>query len=291
MIPKEILKKVKFIELRTRKLVNNVFAGEYHTAFKGQGMTFSEFREYVPGDDVRTIYWPLTAKTGKTFIKKFEEERELTLLLVVDVSGSSDYGSGEWFKGEVMAHASAVLAYSAQKNNDQVGLLLFSDQIEHFVPPAKGHGHIQRMIRDLLWLQPKSRQTKMTVALSFLAGVLKRRASIFVMSDFLDSDFEQALRQLSKKHDVVAVVVDDPTETELPSLGLMDLEDAETGEILTVDTSSSEFRRAYKKEKLRLREARDKKIRAAQVDRVDISTAGDSIDPLIAFFKRRHRRV
>jgi uncharacterized protein (DUF58 family) len=289
-LPPEILKKVKLLEISTRKLVNNLFAGEYHTAFKGQGMTFADFREYVPGDDIRHISWPLTARAGKPFIKKFDEERELTLILLVDVSGSTDFGSRDLFKGEVMAHLAALLAFSAAKNNDQIGLLLFSDQVEHFVPPKKGHGHVQRLLRDLYYHEPKSRETRLEPALQFLQGVLKKRAAIFIMSDFFDSRYDESLRMLGRKHDVVSVVVRDPLEQSWPSMGLVDLCDNETGEIVTVDTSSAVFRQQwsdlYKEKELE----RDKLLRKAQVDRVDVWLDKDFVDPLVKYFKSRQRR-
>jgi uncharacterized protein (DUF58 family) len=286
-LPEEVLKKVKMIEISTRKLVNNIFAGEYHTMFKGQGMTFADFREYVPGDDVRSISWPLTAKAGKPYIKKFEEERELTLILAVDVSGSADFGTGEYFKGEVMTHLAAVLAFSAVKNNDQVGLLLFSDQVEHFVPPKKGRGHVYRILRDLLYFKPLSTQTKMSTALQYLNGVMKKRAAVFIFSDFMDEGFDKALRILGDKHDVVACVVQDPAEEEIPSWGLVDLQDPETGEILTVDTSSKMFRDTYKDQHKRRKEVRDKMLRLAQVDRIDVVTKGDYFDSLIKYFRKK----
>ena len=289
-LPKEVLKKVKLLEINTRKLVNNIFSGEYHTHFKGQGMTFADFREYVPGDDVRTISWSLTAKTGKTFIKTFEEERELTMILAVDVSGSTVFGSGEFFKGEVMTHLAALLAFSASKNNDQVGLLLFSDQIEHFVPPKKGRGHIQRILRDLFYFKPKSSKTKISVGLSYLLGVLKKRATIFVFSDFFDPQFDQALRLLGRKHDVVACVVQDDLETNLPDLGIIDVQDSETGELMTVDMGSSLFRKNYSIQMNRSKAERDKKLRQSQVDRIDIDSSKNYVDPLVTFFKKRSRR-
>jgi uncharacterized protein (DUF58 family) len=182
-LPSEILKKVKLLDLKSRTLVNNLFAGEYKSAFKGQGMTFSEFREYVPGDDVRAISWPLTARTGKPYIKKFDEEREMTLVLAIDVSGSTEFGGGEYFKGERMTHMAALMAFSAAKNNDQIGLLLFSDQVEHFVPPKKGRGHVLRMLRDILYFEPKHKKTNLNVAFEYLQGILKKRSYIFVFSD------------------------------------------------------------------------------------------------------------
>lgn len=288
-LPEEILKKVKLLEINTRKLVNNLFAGEYHTAFKGQGMTFADFREYVPGDDVRSISWPLTARTGKTYIKKFDEERELTLILAVDISGSADFGSGDFFKGEVMTHLAALLAFSAVKNKDQVGLLLFSDQVEHFVPPKKGRGHVHRLLRDLFYFKPKSRGTKIGVAADYLQSVLKKRAAIFLMSDFMDQDFDTSLRLLGRKHDVVALVVQDEFESKFPELGLVQLQDAETGEFLTVDTSSAEFREIVKKEAHLKKEIRDKLLRSAKIDKVEILANKNYTDPLVQFFKNRRR--
>ncbi len=285
--PVEVLKKVKLIELSTRKLVNNIFAGEYHTMFKGQGMTFADFREYVPGDDIRAISWPLTAKAGKPYIKKFEEEREMTLILAVDISGSSDFGTGAFFKGEIMTHLAAVLAFSAVKNNDQVGLLLFSDQVEHFVPPKKGRGHVYRILRDLLFFKPKSSQTKMKTALQYLNGILKKRAAIFLFSDFVDDGFDKALRILGDRHDVVACVVQDMAEDELPQWGLVDLQDPETGEIITVDTSAAVFRDSYKQSHKQRKALRDKMLRLAQIERVDVVTQGDYFDPLIKYFRKR----
>ena len=286
-LPAEVVKKVKLIEISTRKLVNNIFAGEYHTMFKGQGMTFADFREYVPGDDVRSISWPLTAKTGKPYIKKYEEERELTLILAVDVSGSADFGTGDLFKGEAMTHLAAVLAFSAVKNNDQVGLLLFSDQVEHYVPPKKGRGHVYRILRDLLYYKPLSSQTKMSVAFQHLAGILKKKSTIFVFSDFIDEGFDKSLRMLGDKHEVVACVVQDPSEEVIPAWGLVDLQDPETGEIVTVDTSSKTFRETYVSQRRIRKEIRDKLLRLAQVDRIDVTTQGDYFDPFIRYFREK----
>jgi uncharacterized protein (DUF58 family) len=289
-LPPEILKKVKLLELATRKLVNNLFAGEYHSAFKGQGMTFSEFREYAPGDDVRSISWPLTARMGKPFIKKYDEERELSLMLVVDVSGSGSFGTGEYFKGEVIAHLAALISFSAAKNNDSVGLILFSDQIEHFVPPKKGRGHVYRILRDLYYFKPRRSGTKVQAALEYLQGVLKKRSTVFLFSDFYDKGYDATLRQVGRKHDVIACVVQDKAEGEMPDLGLVDLEDSETGQMLTVDTSSPLFRAEYKKQMRKLRDGRDQLLRRAQVDRIDIDTSKDFVDPLIGFFRRRNRK-
>jgi uncharacterized protein (DUF58 family) len=287
ILPKEILKKVKLLEVSTRKQVNNQLAGEYHTAFKGQGMAFSDFREYVPGDDVRNISWSLMAKTNKVFIKQFEEERELVLILLVDVSGSTDFGTGSYFKGEVLAHLSALLAFSAIKNNDRVGLVLFSDQIEHYVAPKKGRGQVLRILRDLYYLKPKSHTTNLAQAFEFLLGAQKKRATVFVMSDFLDQNYEQSLRQLSRRHDVVACVVEDPFETQPLSVGVIDVQDPETGEQMTIDTSSSAFKKAYQEERLKFAQQRSALLKKAQVDQMIIPSNGDFADALIQFMKRR----
>ena len=289
MIPKEVLKKVKLIEIQTRKMVNNVFAGEYHTHFKGQGMTFSDFREYVAGDDVRAISWPLTARTGKTFIKTYEEERELTIILAVDISGSTDFGSGNNFKGEILIYLSALLAYAAERNKDQVGLVLFSDHVEHFIPPKKGRGHLQRMLRDLLYFKPKHHKTKISSCSQFLQGFLKKRATIFMMSDFMDQDYDQSLRFLAKKHEVVACVIQDPAENEIPDLGLIELQDPETGEVQVVDTSSKLFQEKMRKSFSFNNEMRDKFLKKAQIARVNISTRGDYVQPLLEFFRRKKK--
>lgn len=288
-VPAEILKKVKLLELKTRKTVNNQFAGEYHTKFKGQGMTFADFREYVPGDDVRTISWALTARAGKPYIKKFDEERELTVILAVDVSGSTDFGSGENLKGEAMVNLAALVAFAAVANKDQVGLLLFSDQIEHFVPPGKGRGHVHRMMRDLYYLKPKSRKTSLKVGLEYLQGILKKRSAIFVISDFMDVGFEQSLRWLGRKHEVLALVVQDEIEKKLPDLGLIEMEDSETGETVTIDSSSELFRRQYQKNWSQQSEKRSKLLKASQVATVQVSSNGNYIDPLIQYFRTRRK--
>ena len=289
-LPPEIMKKVKLLEINTRKMVNSLFAGQYHSAFKGQGMTFAEFREYVAGDDVRSISWTVTARTGKTFIKKFDEERELILMLVVDVSGSLDFGSGKYFKGEIVTHLSALLGFAAAKNNDHVGLLLFSDQVEHYVPPKKGRGHIQRILRDLYFFKPKSKGTKISAATDYLQGILKKKAAIFVFSDFQDPAFAHSLRMMSKKHDVTAVVVQDPVELAPPAMGLVDLVDNETGETMTVDTSSKAFRAAYKQSLAALTVRREKEFRQAGTSKVEIVSGDEFVDPLIAYFRQKNGR-
>ncbi len=287
MIPKEILKKVKLIEIQTKKMVNNIFSGEYHTHFKGQGMTFSDFREYVPGDDVRSISWPLTARTGKTYVKTYEEERELSVILAVDISASTDFGSGKYVKGEVIVYLSALLAYATEQNKDKVGLILFSDRVEHFVPPKKGRGHLQRLLRDLLYFKPVSRKTNLSSTAAFLQGFLKKRATVFFMSDFFDQNYEQSLRLLAKKHEVIACVVNDPVEENFPDLGLIEFEDAETGERMLLDTTSVFTKERVKRNFYFQNEARDKMLKKSQVDKIVISTQGDFVQPLIAYFRRK----
>ncbi len=289
MLPAELLKKVKLLEIQTRKLVNSLFAGEYHSAFKGQGMTFSDFREYVPGDDVRNISWTLTARAGKPFIKKYDEERELTLMIVVDVSGSGIFGSQDHLKIEVIAYLSALLSFSAIKNNDRVGLLLFSNQVEKFVPPKKGRAHVHRILRDILFFEPKNLQTNITSAMEHLRNVLKKKTHIFIFSDFMDSGFETALRFLSRRHSVAACVVEDPLEIEIPKIGMVEMGDPETGENVTVDTSSALFQKWFKQESQKRRDSRNAELRRAKVDRIDIRTDKNFADPLIAFFKRKHK--
>ena len=302
-LPAEIIKKVKLLEISTRKMVNSLFAGQYHSAFKGQGMTFAEFREYVPGDDVRSISWPVTARTGKTFIKKFDEEREMILMLAVDISGSLGFGSGEYVKGEVVTHLAALLGFAAAKNNDHVGLLLFTDEVEHYVPPKKGRGHIQRILRDLYYFKPKRTGTKISSAVDHLQGVLKKRATVFFFSDFQETSssaaaagsgrrdsFATSLRLMSKRHDVVAVIVQDPAELVLPKVGLVDLRDAETGATVTVDTSSPIFRKAYADYMKGVTATREQEFRQAGVDRIEVLSGAEFADPLIAYFRKKNSR-
>lgn len=286
----ELLKKVKLLEIQTRKLVNSLFAGEYHSAFKGQGMTFSDFREYVPGDDVRHISWSLTARADSPYIKKYDEERELTLMIAVDVSGSGEFGSKFVLKKDVIAQLAALLSFSAVKNNDRIGLMLFSDTVEHYVPPKKGRGHVHRILRDILFFEPKSKKTKISEALDHLRGVLNKKTNIFIFSDFMDKDYERALRFLGKKHDTVAVVVEDEFEAELPSMGLVEMQDSETGEIMAVDTSSPLFKKHYKEKNIERKKTRDVELRKSGVDKVEIRTVKDFVDPLISYFKMRTKK-
>jgi uncharacterized protein (DUF58 family) len=289
-IPPEILAAVRRIEIRTRRLVAEVFSGEYHSVFKGTGMEFREVREYVAGDDIRSIDWNVTARTGDPFIKLFEEERELTVMLVVDMSRSGWFGSGEHSKIEVAAELCGVLAFSAIANKDKVGLVLFSDRVEKYIPPAKGRSHVLRLIRELLTFKPVGRGTDLNEPLRLLGSVLKRKATVFLVSDFWCGDFTGSLSLLGRRHDVVAVRVRDPRETDLPRAGLVHWVDAETGQTVLVDTSSAETTR-----QLGLRAgAHDaallKSLAARAVDLVDIDVTSTYVEPLRRFFLAREGR-
>ncbi len=290
MIPKEILKKVKRIEIQTRGLVNDVFSGEYHSVFKGRGMEFAEVREYLPGDDVRTIDWNVTARQGHPYVKVFEEERELTVMLLVDVSSSGEFGTFQQMKGEIAAEICALLAFSAIKNNDKVGLIIFSDTVEKFVAPKKGRSHVLRVIRELLYHEPRGRETDIGTALEFFSRVSPRRSVVFLVSDFISSGYEKALQIANRKHDMVAITITDPREIELENVGLLELEDAETGEIFLLDTASSEVRSEFAAEADAARQQRQKLFRQLNVDSIDIRTDKSYIDPLIRFFKMRAKR-
>ena len=245
MDTKALLKKVRKIEIKTRRLSDHVFGGEYHSTFKGRGMTFSEVRQYQYGDDVRSIDWNVTARYNEPFVKVFEEERELTLMLLVDVSGSEAFGTQTQFKRDYLTEIAATLAFSALQNNDKVGLLLFSDQVELFIPPKKGRSHILRIIRELLEFDPTSKKTNISNALEYLSGVLKKKAIVFVLSDFRDSDYEKTLRIASKKHDLTGIRIYDPVEAALPNLGIVPMRDAETGKLRWINTFSKSVRRKY----------------------------------------------
>ena len=294
MIPKEILKKVRQIEIRTNREVTDVLGGQYHSVFKGHGMEFEEVREYLPGDEVRSIDWNVTARFGHPYIKKFKEERELTVMLIVDVSASGQFGSVRQTKNELTAELAAVLAFSAIRNNDKVGLIMFTDQIEKYVSPKKGRRHVLRVIREILAFQPKGRGTNLKAALDYLNHVQSRRAVTFVLSDFQVEDEEvvrKKLRVASKRHDVVALSLRDPREEELPAVGLVELRDAETDERALVDTFDRNVREQFAvKSRLRL-EALRRMLRSASVDHVEIRCETDYMLPLIKFFKMRERRI
>lgn len=290
MVPKEILKKVKRIEITTRGLVNDVFSGEYHSVFKGRGMEFAEVREYQIGDDIRTIDWNVTARMGHPYVKVFDEERELTVMLVVDVSSSGEFGTVKRMKGEIATEICALLAFSAIKNNDKVGLIIFTDTVEKFVPPKKGKSHVLRVVRELLYHKPQGRKTDIGVALEYLSSVTTRRSVVFLVSDFISSDYEKALQIANKRHDIVAITVTDPREEQLPNVGFIELEDAETGEIILVDTSDISVRGSFAKQTEESKMNRDKLFRSINMDYIDIHTNQSYIEPLIKFFRMRARR-
>ncbi|WP_264559961.1 DUF58 domain-containing protein [Flavobacterium sp. N2270] len=248
MDTKEILKKVRKIEIKTRRLSDHIFSGEYHTSFKGRGMTFSEVRQYQYGDDVKSIDWNVTARTNEPYVKVFEEERELTMMLMVDCSGSEIFGTKNQFKSEIITEIAATLAFSSTNNNDKVGLILFSDQIELFIPPKKGKSHVLRIIRELIEFQPKSRKTDLAQALKFLSSVMKKKAIVFLISDFMVNNYEKTLKIAAKKHDLTGIRVYDEREKSIPNLGIVNMLDAESGEIMLVDTNSKSVRLAYEKE-------------------------------------------
>ncbi len=290
MIPRQIIQKIRQIEIRTKHLVNDVFSGEYHSVFKGRGMEFAEVREYEPGDEIRSIDWNVTARLGRPYIKRFIEERELTVILMADVSASGHFGTANQMKSEITAEICALLAYAAIQNNDRVGLLMFTDQIEKYIPPKKGRTHILRVIREVLYNQPGHTGTDLTQALEYLNRLLTRRSIVFILSDFLAEDYMKPLRVASKRHDVVAVTITDPRELSLPAIGLIELQDAETGEEVLVDTGDAGWRRQYAEYNEALREARDQQFRVTGVDAIHIRTDEPYIDPLLQFFKLRERK-
>ncbi len=291
MIPKELFKRIRQIEIRTKGLVSNIFGGEYHSAFKGTGMDFAEVRPYQFGDDVRNIDWNVSARYPETFIKVFEEEREQTVILAVDVSGSEDFASASAYKREIAAEICAVVAFSAIQNNDKVGLLLFSDQVELFVPPKKGRKHVLRLIRDLFAHEQQSTGTDLKVALNHLVHVLHRRSIVMLMSDFMDEGFEPSLRAVSRRHDTIAVHLTDPVESELPEVGLMEVTDAESGERVLIDTSDESVRSMYEQEARSRELALTRMFRRLKVDTIPIVTDEGYVDPLIRFFRQRNRMI
>lgn len=291
MIPKEILKKVKRIEIATRGLVNEVFSGEYHSVFKGRGMEFAEVREYQIGDDIRNIDWNVTARSGHPYIKVFDEERELTVMLLVDVSSSGNFGTTNQMKGEVAAELCAVLAFSAIKNNDKVGLIIFSDKIEKFIPPRKGKQHVLRVIREILYFKPEDSKTDLNVALEFLSRVIKRKSIVFLISDFLTENYEKSLQIANKKHDIISIDIIDPREVEMPSVGFLELEDAETGETIVLDTSNPTIRGNFYSQSREERENREKFFKSIGVDNINIKTDRSYVEPITRFFRMRAKRM
>lgn len=290
MIPREMFATIRRLEIRTKGLVSNIFGGEYHSAFKGQGMEFAEVRPYQVGDDIRAIDWNVSARNGDTYVKIFEEEREQTVMLLVDVSGSGDFGSAGRFKRELAAEICAVVAFSAIQNDDKVGLVLFSDTVELFVPPKKGRKHVLRLVRDLFAHEVRSHRTDLSVALNHALHVLSRRSIVLILSDFLDSGYENALRAVARRHDTVAMQLVDPAEQALPALGLLDLVDAETGERMTVDLSGLRQRSAYEHAARTRQLATGDLLRRVRVDHVELHTDQDYVEPLVQLFRSRNRR-
>lgn len=289
-ISRELLRKVRLLELRTRLQVHDVFGGRYNSVFKGQGMDFAEVREYIPGDDVRNIDWNVSARMGHPYVKIYREERELTLMLLVDLSASEEFGTVHSLKREIAAELTALLALCALTNSDKVGLLLFTDQIEHFVAPKKGRRHVLRMIRDVLAFEPKSRGTAIGKALEYSLHALRKKSVIFLLSDFLSDDYERTVRVVGRKHDLIAIELYDPREREIPSVGLAPLKDPETGDVIWIDTSSSNFRAAFKKETQERAKLRETFFKQVSVDRIALPTDQPYIMELIRFFRMRERR-
>jgi uncharacterized protein (DUF58 family) len=291
MIPKEILRKVRQIEIRTKRLVDSVLGGEYNSAFRGRGMEFEEVREYQPGDEVRTIDWNVTARTGQPFVKTYREERELTVVTLVDVSPSERFGSGSQQKVELAAEFSAVVSFSAIRNGDKVGTVFFTDKVEKYIPPKKGKKHVLRVIRELLTFQPQSKGTNVEEALRFLAKVQKRKATVFLISDFLATDFEKALAAVGSKHDVIAVRTSDPREAQLPDVGLITLQDAETGEVVVVDSKSSRIRQMFQSRGEEERSSQDQLLRSLKIDELELTTGKPYINDLSNFFRMREKKM
>ena len=291
MIPKEILKKIRHIEIRTTRLVNDLYGGEYESVFKGQGIEFADVREYVPGDDIRTIDWNVTARSQHPFVKKFVEERELTVLFVVDMSGSQYFGSGMKLKSEIAAEITAVLAFSAVKNKDKTGLLIVTDGVEKYIPVKKGRMHVLRVVREILYYEPRGRTTRLAAALEYLHQILTRAAVIFIISDFFDEGYEKPLKVLSRKHDVIAIHLQDRREYDLPPLGLAEFQDCETGRRVLVDTSLPRLRKQYAETSARWKERTDRLFKTLHVDKIEIAAEASYVEPLMKFFKLREKRL
>ncbi len=287
MDTKEILKKVRKIEIKTRRLSDHIFSGEYHSSFKGRGMTFSEVRQYQFGDDIRSIDWNVTARYHEPFVKVFEEERELTMVLMVDVSGSEFFGTTEQFKRETITEISATLAFSAIQNNDKVGLLLFSDEIELFIPPKKGKKHVLRIIRELIEFKPKSKKTDITQALRYFSNVMNKKAIVFILSDFMDDDYENALKIAGRKHDITGIRVYDRYEEKLPSLGMVPMLDAETGKTVLVNTSSKRVRNNYRANYLKSVDQFENTFRKSGAGIINTRIDESYVKKLLGYFKRK----
>ena len=290
MIPAEILKKVRLIEIKTRHIVNNIFGGEYHSAFKGMGMEFAEVREYYPGDDIRAIDWNVTARTGKPFIKKYDEERELTVMLIVDVSASGFFGTGESLKSDIMIELASILSFSAIKNNDKVGLLLFSDKIEEFIPPKKGKSHVLRVIREMIYHKAKDRKTDISIALEHIQKVLKRKSIIFLLSDFWDDSYQQTMKLINKKHDLINIQILDKAEIAIPKLGMVKFHDAETQKSAWIDTNNKQVQNISTKYIQNKNKVIKEFCKKNKIDFISIDTAEGYLNPLEQFFSTRMHR-
>ncbi|MDA0207138.1 MAG: DUF58 domain-containing protein [Acidobacteria bacterium] len=291
MISKDLAKKIRLIQIHSRRAVNDVLAGEYHSVFKGRGMEFDEVREYAPGDEIRSIDWNVTARMGKPFIKRYVEERELTVLLIVDLSASGDFGSKAQRKNEVAAELCALLSFSAIRNNDKVGLIAFTDRVEKFIPPKKGSTHVMRLVTDLLQFKPQGKGTNLTAALEYAGRITHRKSIIFIVSDFLDSCYDKPLKVLSRRHDVVAVSVNDPHEAELPNVGLIELTDAETGQRRIFDSSAPSVRKRFKALAMERNKSLESSFRQLSIDQIRVTAGEDYLLDLISFFRRRERRL
>ncbi len=290
MLPREIVRRIRRIQITTSRLVNESLAGEYHSVFKGRGMEFDEVREYQHGDDIRTIDWNVTSRTGHPFVKRYVEERELTVMLLVDVSASGVFGSADKTKAEVAAEISALLAFCAIKNHDRVGAILFTDRVEKFIPPRRGSTHVLRVIRELLFYRPERQGTRIQQALEHLNLVVRKRAVVFLISDLLDQGFEPPLKVANRRHDVVIIQIADPREREIPDVGILELRDAETGEVMCVDTSLATVRAAYRGNWERNLENQQRLFRSHRIDHVLIDAAEPYDIPLVRFFEERTRR-
>lgn len=295
MIPADFIKKIREIEIRTKKLVNTTFAGEYKSSFKGTGIEFVDVREYLPGDDVRSIDWKLTARMGRPYVKKFVEERELTVILCVDASGSSHFGTKNQLKIEQAAMVAATLAFSAVRNNDKVGLLFFTDRVEKYIPPKKGRFHVLRLIRDILYFQPEHKGTDPIQAIEFLMHILRHKAIVFFISDFIGSGFETEkiripMGVVAKKHDLVVIKITDPKEEDIPKLGIIEFEDLETGELIAVNTNDSKLIEQYKNFTLKKSSEHERLLKSMGIDYIDLKTSEDFTPKLHKFFEERARR-
>lgn len=291
MIPTELIQKVRRIEITTKRVVDSLLGGGYHSAFKGKGMEFSEVRDYVDGDDIRSIDWNVTARMGSPYVKKHIEERELTVMLMVDASASGSFGTVDKFKGEIGVELSALLAFSAIKNNDRVGLIIFSSEVERYIPPQKGRNHVLYVIRELLYSKPKHTGTDIDKALEYLNRVQTKKAVVFLVSDFMAPPFDKALRVSARRHDLIACCINDPREMFFPDVGLVELEDAERGGTVLVDSGSAQFRAQYERMMRQRRDAVTTLFKTNGVDEIAVSTETEYVEPLVKFFRKRERML